>query len=321
MQRSIRHETIGGIGTVVLEVRDGPISSIAHLAPQYGGNLCRWTLDGHSVIDFEPAVLRARGYTGTPVLYPTPSLVSGGELHAGKRIFRHNTASRRPYEHGLVHDLPWQAGEPAYTPEGLSLMMWIDFKKAAPQFHAFPFPHTLRLTWTVGIDFVRADWRVENMGAEEIPFGFGLHPYFQRLCGERGTRIRLPARYCMEASFDLLPTGRLVDVAGQPYDVREFRAVGELNLDHVYTGLITGAAPSVEYADLALAVELIPGPAHTHLVCYAPPGEPFVCIENYTCSTDAHNMYARGFVGESGLKFAPSGGIFTDYIVFRAVRG
>lgn len=321
MQRSIRRETIGGIGLVVLEVRDGPVSSCATIAPQFGGNLCRWVVDGRPVIDFEPDVLAQRGYTGTPVLYPTPSLVRGGMLHVGNRVFRHNTTTRLPYEHGLVHDLPWQAGEPEETPDGLKLAMWFDFDEGAPQFHAFPFPHRFTLSYTVSLDSIRADWQVENRGGEEIPFGFGLHPYFQKLCGEQGTGIRLPARFCMEAAVDLLPTGRLIELDGQPFDVREFRAVGGLDLDHVYTGLMPGVVPAVEYAGLGLTIELHAGPSHTHLVCYAPPGEPYVCIENYTCSTDAHNMYARGFHKESGLKFAPPGRAFADWIVYRAVRG
>ena len=45
----------------------------------------------------------------------------------------------------------------------------------------------------------------------------------------------------------------------------------------------------------------------THLVAYTPPGENFFCIENQTCSTDAHNLNERGFVRESGLKTVAPG--------------
>jgi aldose 1-epimerase len=43
-------------------------------------------------------------------------------------------------------------------------------------------------------------------------------------------------------------------------------------------------------------------------VLYTPRGERYFCLENQTCSTDAHNLFDRGFEGESGLKsVAPDG--------------
>ena len=110
-------------------------------------------------------------------------------------------------------------------------------------------------------------------------------------------------------------------MAGQFFDVRQFRSVGDLDLDHVYTGMIPGLSPMIEYGGLGLGIALEAGPSHTHLVCYAPKGEPYVCIENYTCSTDAHNLFDRGYAAESGLKVVPAGGTYADRIVFRAVRG
>jgi aldose 1-epimerase len=40
----------------------------------------------------------------------------------------------------------------------------------------------------------------------------------------------------------------------------------------------------------------------THLVHYTPRGERFFCLENQTCSTDVHNLHAKGFTEAAGLK-------------------
>ena len=96
-------------------------------------------------------------------------------------------------------------------------------------------------------------------------------------------------------------------MAGTPCDLRRPVAVGSLDLDHVFTGLPAGQHARVEYRGLGLAVRLEATPDFSHLVLYTPRGEGFFCLENQTCSTDAHNLYDRGFRSESGLKTVPPG--------------
>ena len=314
-------ESIEGIELTVLQCKDGRRSSSISIAPEYGANLCRWMVDGHAVIDFDPVVLKARSYTGTPVLYPTPSCVRDGMFSYKGRLFRYDSASRPAYEHGLVHDQPWQFDTPRAVPHGISMKLWIDFAKDTPQYMAFPFLHTFYLEYMLGIDGVWAHWGIRNREATEIPFGFALHPYFTKLSGEENTYVSLPATLCMEASSDLLPTGRLINVTGQPYDLRHPRPLKVLDLDHVFTGLDPHASAVIEYKSLNMSIVLEAGESMTHIVFYSPKGERYFCIENQTCSTDAHNLYAKGFVAESGLKMVPALGTFEDFIHYIAVRG
>jgi len=150
-------------------------------------------------------------------------------------------------------------------------------------------------------------YSIHNQGEEELPFGFGLHPYFQKIAGEKGTFVCLPADLVMEATSDLLPTGRLAGVAGTICDLRRPVAVGELDLDHVFTGLRAGEHARIEYRGPGLKVSLEATPDFSHLVLYTPRGEGYFCLENQTCSTDAHNLFDRGFKGESGLKTVKPG--------------
>jgi hypothetical protein len=106
-----------------------------------------------------------------------------------------------------------------------------------------------------------------------------------------------------------LPTGRLADVAGTALDLRHAVAVGTLDLDHVFTRVEPGRHAAVEYRGTGLRIGLEANGDFSHLVLYTPQGEGFFCFENQTCSTDAHNLFARGFTDVSGLKTLEPGAV------------
>jgi aldose 1-epimerase len=279
----------------------------AWIAPAWGSNLCRFTAGGTALIDYQPSLLKARDFTGTPVLYPTPNRVRGGAFTWDGASYRQEKRGSLVLEHGLVHSEPWQAGEPAAEAGAARLETWIDFREGEPVFTPFPFPHRLGLEFRLTLLGITVTYTITNTGTREIPFGFGLHPYFTKVSGDGGTWISLPARSVMDATSDLLPTGRLVPVIGTVFDLRKPVPVGALDLDHVFTEVRGGRHACIQHRGAGLAVELKATPDFSHLVLYTPRGERYFCLENQTCSTDAHNLYDRGFAGESGLKTVKPG--------------
>jgi aldose 1-epimerase len=235
--------------------------------------------------------------------------VRGGVFRWKGRDYRQLKGGTLVVEHGLAHSEPWQCGEPLIEADGVRLETWLDFRPGSAVFEAFPFPHRLGLEFRLSERSLTVTYTIHNQGEAELPFGFGLHPYFQKLAGEEGTLVQLPAEEVMEATPDLLPTGRLVPVAGTPCDLRRPAAVGGLDLDHVFTGIPAGRQARIEYRGLDMAISLEATPDFSHLVLYTPRGEGFFCLENQTCSTDAHNLFDRGFARESGLKTVPPGQI------------
>lgn len=300
---SARRQRIGDLEAIVLS--RGSLE--AWIVPSHGSNLARLTVEGKAVIDFDPALLARHDYTGTPVLYPTPNRVRDGVFRWRSRDYRQVKGGTLIGEHGLAHGEPWNAGEPVVEADGVRLETWLDFQPGAAVFEAFPFPHRLGLEFRLGDHGVTVTYTLRNRGEADLPFGFGLHPYFQKLAGEEGTFVCLPADSLMEATSDLLPTGRLVPVGGTRCDLRRPVAVGSLDLDHVFTGIRAGEHARIEYRALGLTVRLQASADFSHLVLYTPRGEGFFCLENQTCSTDAHNLFDRGFVRESGLKTVPPG--------------
>jgi aldose 1-epimerase len=293
----------------------------ARVVSACGSNLCRLSIGGLHVIDFEPEVLLSHGFTGTPVLYPTPNRVRNGAFIWKGATFRQVKSGKPVLEHGLAHDEPWSRGEPAAEEGCARVETWLLFQEGSRLFEAFPFPHRLGLEFRLTHRGLTVTCTIRNTGDREIPFGFGLHPYFMKLSGEDQTFISLPARSVMEATADLLPTGKLDDVEGTAYDLRQPRAVGSLDLDHVYTAILPGEQAGIQYRTLGLEVSLEASPDFTHLVVYTPRGEKFFCIENQTCSTDAHNLFDRGFTRESGLKTVAPGATHTGSVTYAVNKG
>jgi aldose 1-epimerase len=281
----------------------------ARIVPGSGCNLARFSVGGRAVIDFDPALLLAHDFTGTPVLYPTPNRVRDCRFTWKGRVYPQRRAGREIREHGLAHLESWDFEPPTADGAWARFTSWLDCRPGSPMFEAFPFPHRLGLTFTLTAHGIRVEYALENEGAEELPFGFGLHPYFTKLDGEGQTFVSLPAAAVMEATPDLLPTGRLVEVAGTALDLRMPVAVGKLDLDHVFTRGEPGRNARVEYRASGIAIDLEATADFSHLVLYTPRGERFFCLENQTCSTDAHNLHARGFAEASGLKTVTPGAV------------
>ena len=55
--------------------------------------------------------------------------------------------------------------------------------------------------------------------------------------------------------------------------------------------------------------------AFTHLVVYTP-NQPFFCVENQTCSTDAHNLASAGKKREAHLQICPPGQVRKGWVRF-----
>jgi aldose 1-epimerase len=84
----------------------------------------------------------------------------------------------------------------------------------------------------------------------------------------------------------------------------------------VFTRIPAGKYARVSYPGYGLDVQLVTTDDFSHIVLYSPRGTDFFCLENQTCSTDAHNLYDRGFREESGLKFVLPGRFHSGSVTY-----
>ena len=295
--------------------KNSPIT--VRIAPTLGSNMFQFRVGNHDIIYHEAELLASCGFTGNFVLFPTPNRVEGSTYEwEGKRIVL-KKRGKFVLLHGLVFDEPWQWAKPIVAKTYVSVKTYISIGKKSRLFNAFPFPCRLTLEYRLTAGGIRIHYTVQNLGSESLPYGFALHPYFSRLSGDDETYITIPAKSWMESPNDtLLPNGTLIDVSGKPYNVNTPRPVGKLSLDHVYTDLKPGKFATIDYRSLKLKVRLETSKDFTHMVVYTG-HKKAVCIENQTCSTDAHNLWARGFKKESHLMVIPKGKKHTGHITYK----
>ena len=263
------------------------------IAPEKGSNMFSFRYKTHELIYTDPALLETSGFTGNFVLFPTPNRVKDSTYQwNGKTVVQRKHGALRDI-HGLVYDEPWNVVDQTQTSATTSISL------------TDPFACTLQLRYELTANGVSTTYTVTNEGEEEMPFGFALHPYFARLSGDDQTYITVPSKSWMESPADtLLPTGKLIDVSDKPYNLNTPRPIGELSLDHVFTDLISGKYAEIQYTTLGFKVVLKTSEDFTHTVVYTG-HKNAVCIENQTCSTDAINLYNRGFENESHILNLP----------------
>jgi aldose 1-epimerase len=131
-----------------------------------------------------------------------------------------------------------------------------------------------------------------------MPVSVGWHPYFARP-QEGDLSITVNSDHVLETSDDLIPTGRLIPVAGDT-DLREGPALGERRLDHVYA--LARPPAIVAWPDLELKLDFAP-PIET-IVVYTPPHA--ACVEPQTAWPNAPALKDAGVDG-TGLSTAVPG--------------
>jgi aldose 1-epimerase len=285
------------------------------IAPEFGSNLFSYRAGDYDLIYCDYELLKQRAFTGNFVLWPLPNRIRDqkytyqGQEYSLAKVSR--LADQPTLIHGLVYDLGWHYQQPVVSQDKAQVTTFIDISPEHPYYEAYPFDSRLSLTYTLTSQGISVSYTVHNKGQHTLPFGFGLHPYFALLSDKEETTVSIPAETVMEADNILLPTTRLLDVRSEMYkmfDLREPRPIGALQLDHVYTDLTPGASAVISYRKQHMRLSLSATSDFTHMVIYTPPtGEPFFCLENQTCSTDAINLHARGLDQMSHLLEVPVG--------------
>ncbi len=247
---------------------------------------------------------RAAG-NGTPVLFPFPNRIAAGRFRWHDQEYRLPRNERNVNAiHGFVLDKPWSVKIKTddSAVRGSISSRW-QLAEASQQ---WPGQFELRGTITLKGRMVSLEFEVQNIGDRPLPWGFGLHPYFRlplEMFGkEEACLVRVPARQMWELE-DYLPTGRVVPPPPE-LDLREPRRLSELKLDHVYTDLERNEWGWVECVledqEAGYRLNIRCSEKFREIVVYTPPNRGSICIEPYTCATNAINLQAQGI--DAGLR-------------------
>jgi aldose 1-epimerase len=294
-------------GTPVIVLRDDTAHEEARVATAAGNNCFQFRVHaGERPLELLAGPLDAAALPkggsgfGVPILFPFPNRVRAARYRFQGYEYTLDANSGENHIHGMVMSRAWQVESTGASPETGA---WVRSTIRAgdyPEIHRqYPFPFQLSVQHTLKEGVLRIDALVENTGPGDLPMGFGLHPWFPAPLVPEGKReaveVQVPAGRVWELDA-MLPTGRLLPAEGK-FALRRLTALGTNEYDDVLTAIETHAGASeCVMRDPACPVDIVVGAdaGFREWVLFAPHRRATVCLEPYTCATDAVNLQERG---------------------------
>ena len=286
-----------GMERIVLTAPD----CMVQIAPQSGLNLYSWIVSGRELMMPTQNVGNGGAGYGNPILFPTPNRIRDCTYTFQGKQHTLTKNGKERFLHGLVMDEPfkarhWSDENGAYC-EGI-----VSIEAGSDMASGYPFPCTLTTLISFCEKGIKMDFTVVNDGDGDMPFGVAIHPYFTKAGDDKQVFLRCPAEKRYEVDEKLLPSGVLIDVAGdERYDLSKMRSLADTDVDTVYLGMDASKTSRIEYRAWGKAISINADDAFARCVVYTPKTRPGFCIEPQTCATDFINMHAKGLEKEAGM--------------------
>ncbi len=238
---------------------------------------------------------------GNPILFPFPNRIRNGAWQFEGKTYQFDKAPESPTTiHGLLLNQPYQVESHTADENGATLVCSLNAQDFPEITRQYPFPFKIEITYTLKDAVLTMGVSIKNTGNQNMPMGFGIHPYFSVGLGTEADAaeavITVPAAQYWELDEVLVPTGKQHNVSGT-LDLRNGQPFAKLKLDHVFTDvqLVNGVSRCViENKETGYGMVMESDAQFRELVVYTPPGRDAICFEPYTCPTDAINLEARG---------------------------
>jgi aldose 1-epimerase len=298
--------------------------AVAEVCPALGFNCYRWhDPRGGELLYCDPNFFTDGKPTrsGIPVLFPFPNRIRDGRFPWDGKDYQLplNDPAGKNAIHGFACRHAWRVVDQGTDEWSAWVTGEFQCSIDAPEARGlWPADHRLRLTYLLSAQRLRLGAVIDNPDAVALPFGLGYHPYFLVPDLPPGSPRRLGVSATARSYWELqdsLPTGvrHPVDAAR---DLNRPRPVSELQFDDVLTDLASDPVPGSDgLCDRGLVngvLLLYTSPVFRELVAFTPPHRKAICLEPYTCTTDAINLQQRGI--DAGLLVLPPGQQWTGVV-------
>lgn len=226
------------------------------------------------------------------VLIPFPGRVAGGayEFDGQRHQMPQNDKDGPNAIHGFLRAVVWDTA--AQDDASATFATRLDGAEG------YPFQLAASVTYTLTNDGLTCAFNVKNVGDGPAPVGAGFHPYFT--VGSEtidGDTLHVPMAAVLEFDDALIPTGRVLPVAGTELDFTRPRPIGAtrfntcfLNPSRDDNGRLT-----ITLANKNRELAVWMAGAFGYVVLYS--GDPLpethrrraLAIEPMTCGSDAFN--------------------------------
>lgn len=310
-----------------IEIRDPESGSFAWIAPGLGFNCFRF--DAMLNSGQTASVLNAPddfasgqypvGRFGNPILFPFPNRIANGKFSWDQKSFQLHDDEVLFDEtgnaiHGLCIDRPWRILSRSESAVTGVFRLSVD---APERRHCWPTDAEIQVRYEVRGTSLRSQIVVVNPDTKLMPWGIGTHAYFNvpflNSSSKNDCWIQTPSEKTLLLQ-DCLPTGEVRHV-DQTQSLRFGRCLEGLKADDVYTSLIPeGDAIVCRLVDKLASVQLEQrcSTDFRELVVFTPWWSSSVCMEPYTCMTNAINMQQQGI--NAGLRVLNPGEQWAGFI-------
>lgn len=233
------------------------------------------------LVDGYPAQEKATGGRGQ-LLLPWPNRIDEGRytFDGTDHQLPLTEVGDRNAIHGLTRWTSWTLAE--HTPDRVRLTYRLPAQPGYPFALDLSAEYRLHARGGLAVAVTAA-----NPGERPAPYGAGAHPYLTVGVPVDEARVTIPAATRLLTDARNLPAGSEA-VDGTPYDLRRPRVLGELEINHPYTGLERDGAGKAwaRVAHGARSVALWVDEAHDWLQVYTG-DRGALAVEPMTCPPNA----------------------------------
>ncbi|MSR55839.1 MAG: aldose 1-epimerase [Gemmataceae bacterium] len=310
----------GGHASTMYTLSRRDVGSLAEIWPDYGFNCVRWQADAKDLLfkspDWNENPLSTR--SGVPILFPFPNRIRDGLFVHKSRSYQlpKNDSTHANSIHGFSPRNRWRVVETGARMNEAWVQADFRIRTEAPEAAGlWPGDGILSVIYRLTPEALRIEMRVINLGDSPFPFGVGLHPYFRLPAADANCSryvLHAPARSIWPLKANL-PIGEKQPVPDE-LNWNNARMLAGTELDTVYSDL--GVIQSDNEGLLHRAslghdkkigqIEMWTSSDFRESVLYTPPHRQAICIEPYTCVTDAVNLQGQG-VDAGWRELAPEG--------------
>ena len=307
---------VSGSSSLNIVNLQNPVSgSTARIAVDRGFNCFQFLArlpDGRTVDVLEATEDFSRGkqketHYGNPLLFPYPNRIEAGRYSWEGKSY-HLAADRVLSDpagnaiHGLCLDRPWRVIQRSLTGATAAFRLSND---APDRLELWPTDFEIQVSYDLVGSTLRSVVRVINPTDRSLPWGFGTHAYFRVPLSSTTTAaqctLTVPARKVWKLT-DCLPNGEKIDPA-PAVRLDQGCSFDGLKVDDIYSDVIsehkTITCRITDHA-AGLCVEQRCCDDFRELVVFTPPWSSSVCMEPYTCVTNAINLEQCGI--NAGLR-------------------
>jgi len=276
----------------------------ATIVPSLGFNCIEFLVERngqtYSFLDADPEFLSGKSRparSGIPILFPFPNRIRDGKMNYRRQVYEISPSAWSTQTiHGFCVNRAWQILES--TPHSITGEFLLS--RDAPELRTqWPADARLILKYSVETARLRADITIENPDTVPLPWGFGTHPYFRLPLGTGHAPEECVVRAAASEQWELdqcFPTGKRIPIPANK-DLTHGWQYGSCPLDDVYTALSPRHRTIVQMIEDPVSQLRLTQRScddFRELVVFTPQDRPVICLEPYTCTTDAGNLQASG---------------------------